>query len=236
MDPLHVAQAGRTSPRQGIALLAFAPHATPAAALSHWMRHPGWGELRRLLLHDHLASLVAVDGATLSVVFADTAAARQIVPHLPAGVDALLLDAAESPATGVAWTMRHHFDLAFERVVVIHGHALPFPARTAATGLSVLATADLVVGPTPSGSVYLAGARDARGAALFAGSDHTSLPVIEERARVARLVLRRLEPRKTLADVPTPGLLQEALASLGGLAAMTSGWFPNWHELVAPSA
>lgn len=196
---------GRTSPRLAVVVLAM-----PAPVGFPVLNAEG---LERGRLLDVLAGLRRVDGATVSVVTGDEETAREVGPELPPGVDVVAVGEGVPAGSVAAWAIRRRLGEAFERVVVLPGGALPLPARTVSTALSVLASADLVIGPTPVGGVYLVGARDEAGATVIAAGGG-EVGAIEAAARATGLVWRRLEGRRDLGGVRSPDELRAALSGL----------------------
>lgn len=226
------AREGRTSPRQALVALATTLPGEPVGPLAASLGDGAAEELWRCRLLDVVGGLVQVNGATLTVVAADAAQADRLRAELPAGVDVVALAAPCDPATVAAWAIRRHLERSFERVLVLREDALPLPARTAATGLSVLVRADLVVGPTPGGGAYLVGAADSRGADLVAGTNPLLVEDVEERARAVGLVVRRLEPRRSLAEVATFDELRVALGGNLGSAPRLAGWLARFGDAI----
>ena len=227
---------GRVSPRLGLAVLASIKPSAVAAEFDVPLRTEDARALLRCRLVDMLAALTRVDGATISVVGRDPASAEGLRAALPAGVDLIAPGGSLPPSAEIAWVVRWHLQRAFERVLVISPGALPFPARSATTGLSVLAEADLVLGPTPGGGVYLVGVRDEQGIAFIGSDERPAADEIERRARAARAIVRRLERRETLLEQRTTARLRSAVTAIADVAPCLTEWLDRSNGVVGHGA
>lgn len=192
-------------------------------------------ELRRCRLLDVVVALVPLNGVTLTVAAADEHDAAEWAGDLPAGVDLVVSPSPPDPAGRSTWVIRWHLARGFGRVLLLADDALPVPARTAATGLSVLARADLVLGPTPAGGLYLVGARDDRGA-ILAGAAEATVASLETQAVDEGMLSRRLEPRRRLADLPGVADFRLALPEERGGAPCLHDWLDRLGGLTPTSA
>ena len=218
----------RTSPRQALTVMLAGSLAPRPDRLAAGLG-PEAEEVLGCAVRDALAALVEVDGATLSVVGAPGWEALSAV--LPAGIDVLTPDAAIDPRTGaappLAWALRTHLDRAFERVVAVAPDAVPIRPRTASTALSALGSADLVVGPTPAGGIYLFGVRDDRGvdlAAGFEGDVPTDAVALLAAARDAGLVARSVERSPRLSELADLAAVRTAVDRAPELAPSVGAW------------
>lgn len=226
IDGAFTGRGGRASARQAIAVLSDAS-SEGAAITENALDETATMQLHRACLLDQVAAVLQVNGASATLITTNGANAKALRRALPPGVDIEVapLSAARTAAALSAWSIRRHLDRAFERVIVIRETALPLPPRTLATALSVLASADLVVGPTPGGGTYLVGARAAAGADCLASLRTLGAAEVERAALEDGLVLRRLEPRRAID--PSRGL--DSLAAdaerLGNLTSHLRRWF-----------
>ena len=147
----------RTSPRQAVVAL-FEPDA------SAW-RAPFVVPLAL----DVVGSMVAVNGATLSIGCESLEAAALIAPELQVGVD-LLVRPANVPGKLLNWLAKQHAERGFESIVFVAADIIGLSPRLLSTALSVLATEDSVIGSTPGSLIYLLGVR-----ARILGSTSTEL-------------------------------------------------------------
>jgi 2-phospho-L-lactate guanylyltransferase (CobY/MobA/RfbA family) len=185
-------------------------------------------EFRRAVFLDLLGSLVAVNGATISVLAAGESHAHALTTILPPGIDLALVPGEIERGAHLSWAIQDQLERAFSRVVVVAADIAVLPARTVATALSTLSTADLVLGPTPGGNLYLAGVRDQRGLAVFveAGSaaklDGISIEALLVAARGQEATVRTVERRRRLADGGGLEALRESVAATSGAAPRTA--------------
>lgn len=224
----------RTSPRQAVVVLADQA-AIGAARLVAGLDLSARDALSRCRVLDLLAELVRVDGVTISVGAVGRDSAADLAGAVPAGVEVALVCEHSSAAGQVAWVIRAHLERSFERVVVLSASALPVPSRIVSTGLTVLATADLVVGPTPGGGVFLVGARGSDGAAAIASGDLGAVESIERGARANRLTVRRLESRADLSEAATGEDVRVALPTSDAGAPCLTRWLADFDAAKALS-
>lgn len=210
-------------PRHGIVLLAR----TWLPADEAWdapLEQLAIADLERARLLDLLPAVLGVADAAVAVA-ADPLSAEALRPIVPTGVG---LAVAPPPALGVvalaAWSIRRLLARGAERVLLLRETALPLPPRGLASALALLADADLVLGPTPSGDTFLLGARDPTGAACLASLAGPHAAALEQAAVEDGLRLSRLEPRRTI----NPGRGLASLAAdvdrLGDLAPNLRRW------------
>lgn len=216
---------GQAGARQAVIVLA-GPPARALDELATTLGAEAVAALQRARLLDLVGALLQVDGTTTTLIAEDQPAAERLRLLAPAGIDVVAApaDVGVGPLGVVGWAIGEGFDRARERVVAVREIALPLPPRIVATALSALAGADLVAGPTPTGDSYLIGARDPQGAVSLASLAEPTMAAIEQAATEDGLVLRRLEPRRTLE----PGRGLDSLAAdierLGDLAPHLRRW------------
>lgn len=163
---------------------------------------------RHRVFLDVLRSLIAVNGVTVSVLAASPLQARSLAAVVPPGVD-VVAPAADALARegALIWAFRTHLERAFVHVVAVAGDTLALPARTVATGLSSLASADLVAGATPEGTLFLLGVRDEVGLALCraggadAGFTNVSAALVRDAAAQCRATVRWVDRQSRLGTV-----------------------------------
>lgn len=149
---------------------------TPRLALIALLTGPtaSWqAPLTTPLALDLIGSMVAVNGATLTLATRESELARVLVDDIPAGVD-LMIDAVASDAELACALVESLTARGFARIVVIASDTIGVSSRIMTTALSALAGEDTVAGLTPHGELYLAGqtAGDAN-RPLFDGLDWT---------------------------------------------------------------
>ncbi len=201
--------------------------------LYHHGQDPGFARLTPLLgqsavasllmscLLDLLGQVLRLSGVNVVVVASQTASVG-LRAVLPAGVTVLPVPGTV-PAAGIAafaiGALREH---GYVRLVTVRADALAVPAIDIGTACGALATADVIVGPTPAGASYLTGvtatAIDAMGATLWLDAARV-LAGVQERG----LVGRRVAARPILAEITTYDQLA-GLADLAGLGHRVSSW------------
>jgi hypothetical protein len=196
----------RTSPRQ--AIVVDAGGLQPPAATRKGHRAPSWSDdVRRAVVLDLLGSLVGVNGATISVLAAGPTHARTIVALVPPGIDLLIPPRDAAARDGrLLWALDQHLQRAFSRVVAIAADVPALPARTVATALSTLSSADVVAGPAFGSGFYLFGVRDRLGleiataAGAATGFDGLTTAALAAAIGARDAVLRSVERRGRLGD------------------------------------
>lgn len=225
----------RTSPRQ--AVLVDGGELRPPADRADQRIDPWPDELRRAVVLDLLGSLVGVNGATISVVAADTTHAHAIATLIPPGIDLVSPPADASDHGGrLLWAIAHHLERAFTAVVTIAADLPALPTRTVATALSSLSAADVVAGATTGSGLYLLGVRDrigldvAANAGAATGFDGLTLSALTAAARGHGATLRYVERRARLADDDRLDHIQETIAAAPAAAPRTSALLRTRHD------
>ena len=205
----EVGQRGGADDRRAIAVLA-----TPAtAALTSEIGREAAASIAVYALLDLLAILVPLDGVNIAVVCIDPEHAELVAGVLPAGIDVLLAPSGgqELPSL-MQWALTTHFERGFDRVLALVGDVMDIPARTVATALGALDSADVVISPSQNGDLYLISLRSPAAVELFDDGER-SAAVLFERAKARGLTARRVEPRRRMADLAGIEAIREMVAT-----------------------
>lgn len=203
----------RTTPRMAVAIVAASTQLLTAPLISS-LSTPDQDELIRCRLLDILAELSGLNGATIVVAVSNLQSPLVDPEFLPAGIDRLIVNGSANVEETARSIINRLHAKAFERVVVIAGDALPVPTSVAATALSALERAHLVVGPSWGGTWYAVGARDAVSLATLPrfqaeSPENDTTPTVDP-ARAVRF----LERRTTFSDIAETAKLRAELSRL----------------------
>lgn len=227
---------GRVSPRQAFVVLDGADG--PPGRVVPGTDRLGLG-LGDYVLLDVLGTLVAVNGASISLVCGSRARAASLARIVPPDVEMMLSPEGLGLHAVVDWAVRRHVGRAFARVVVVAGDTLALPIRGAATALGALGSAAVVLGPTTGGGLYLFGTRDEAGlGALRAaepGWQAIDVDAAISDARAVGLETRRIERRTRLAELTELEALRRAVAADRSLAPRTAAFLEAVRPEPAPS-
>jgi len=221
---IEMVTGGRTSQRQAVVVMAASEPGSALGALGHGLDEADGEALLRCRLIDSVTALVGIDGATLTVVTDSAAAAREYAALLPAGID---VTAATTPASDVAavmWATAALLERAFERVVVLMAGSVPVAPRVLATALSVAGTADVVVGPTPAGGLYLVGVHGPPGLAVIEAAGLGGVAAVRAAAAEAGSIVRNAEQRLVFGDLPDVAALRRLIAADPTTAPAIGRW------------
>jgi len=202
----------RTTPRQAIVLIALLRQ-SDALHLAGG-RHDLAEAICQCALLDAVRGLAGLNGVTITAVVERAAEVRSVQALVPPGVDLLPLErTVTTVGERIGWALQSHLDRAFERVVAVTCCGPPVPARTVATALGTLASADLVIGSTPSGGCYLLGASSDRAVRIIASTVTSDLAADKFRTRAAleNLTVRSMEVRPGFADLADVAVVRDAL-------------------------
>ena len=186
-------------------------------------------ELLRRVWLDAIGALQRVDGTSVSSVGPPATGPGAVAGGVPAGVEVLRPAGADrgDPDDPLTWGLRAHLRRAFERVAAVSPDAVPIRPRAVSMALSALGWADVVVGPTPAGGVYLVGVRCERGADLIAGLEGGGLlsaAALLAEAQAAGLVARTVERVPRLAELTDLAALRSAVGRAPELPPCVAAW------------
>jgi hypothetical protein len=180
--------------------------------------------LRRAIVLDMTEALVRVGGASVSAVAEAGPPVYRLATWLPAGVDIQASPMPGESSLSVGWAVRELLARDFERIVVLTAAALPITPRIASTALSVLEEADLAIGPTPAGGVYLIGLRRAEALEAVVEALGGGLLAVRAAAERERLVSRSLERQVNLDEIETCATLRAFVAANPGITSGIGRW------------
>lgn len=141
----------------------------------------------------------------------------------------------EGLAAGLTSVFAHFAATDQHHVIAFNSDSPHLPAAVLESAFQILASRDVVIGPTHDGGYYLVGA-NAVYPTLFENDGMGTRSALErllERARVLELSTGLTEP---FYDIDVPGDLIQLAAELGlapERAPRTAAWFTEWGQTVA---
>lgn len=212
-----------------VAIIAASPQLLTAPLVSS-LSALDQDKLVRCRLLDVLAALSDLNGATIVVAVSSLQSPLADSEFLPAGIDPLCVNVSAHLSETAGSIIDRLRAQAFERVVVISGDALPISSSVAATALSALERAHLVVGPSRSGDWYAVGARDAASLAAIPRPKAESPENDNADAIDPPGAVRFLERRMTFADIDEMATLRTELSRLKSPPRALLSWSERLAE------
>ncbi len=183
-------------------------------------------DLLRARLIDTISSMIRLDGVNLAVVV-DPAERADLSRFVPSGFDVLATTSPVASPAAAARTLRTLLGRRFDRVVTVLPGSVPLPARIVATALAVAANVDLTLGATPSGRLYLGGARNHESATVFEDVAAPTVDAVRDAAGRFGLTIGKAEPRRLLGDFSDLGALRTYVEGNADLCPEMWHWFSS---------
>ena len=189
--------------------------------------------LYRCLLEDTLAlatSLTSVEVAVMCPESDQDELARLLGKTLH-----VVAQKGEGLAAGLTSVFRHFTAPGRQRVIAFNSDSPHLPPSVLESAFEILATRDVVVGPTHDGGYYLVGAKAAH-PALFESDrmgTRSALDRLLERTKVLELTTGFTEPFYDIDVATDLILLARELRLAPAKAPRTAGWFGEWQQAVA---
>ena len=194
---------------------------------------PAVTSLYRCLLEDTVALAKSLTGVEVAVMCPESD--RDELAHVLGNRVQVVAQKGEGLAAGLTSVFRH-FTSAGQRHVVAFDSDSPHLAPSVLDGaFEILATHDVVVGPTHDGGYYLVGAKAAY-PALFEGDGmgtKSALDRLLTRAKILELSTGFTEPFYDIDTASDLILLAQELRLAPTKAPRTAAWFGEWEQAVA---
>ena len=194
---------------------------------------PAVTELYRCFLNDTIALAQALDDVEVAIMCPASdvedlsqAVAKivRVVPQTGAGL-----------AAALASVFTHFSDIGRHRIIAFNSDSPHLPLSVLETAFDLLATCDLVVGPTYDGGYYLVGAT-ASHPGLFATDGMgtaNALKALLKRASKLDLSVRVMDPFYDIDVAADLNQLADELQSMPGKAPRTAAWLLEWRRVLA---
>src|SRR5215831_5580224 len=223
-----------THPNRTLVIMAKAPRpGMVKTRLAESLPSPAVTGLYRCLLEDTLALAKSLTSLEVAVMCPESD--QDELAHLLGNTVQIVAQEGEGLSAGLTSVFRH-FTGAHRRHVIAFNSDSPHLAPSVLDwAFEILATRDLVVGPTHDGGYYLVGAKAAH-ASLFDGDGMGTSSALDRllmRTKVLELSTGFTEPFYDIDVAEDLLLLARELRLAPGKAPRTAGWFGEWRQAVA---
>ena len=221
-------------PNRTLVIMAKAPKpGMVKTRLAESLPGPAVTALYRCLLEDTLAltrSLTSVEVAVMC-----PASDQDELAHLLGNTVQVVAQKGEGLAAGLISVFRHFTAAGRQHVIAFNSDSPHLAPSVLESAFEILATRDVVVGPTHDGGYYLVGAKAAHPALFESDRMGTrgALDRLLTRAKVLELSTGFTEP---FYDIDVPNdliLLARELRLTPAKAPRTAGWFGEWQQAIA---
>jgi len=200
--------------------------------LAESLPSPAVTALYRCLLEDTLALAKSLAGVEVAVMCPESD--QPELAHLFGNAAQVISQQGNGLAAGLTSVFRHFTAAGPQQVIAFNSDSPHLPPPVLVSAFEILATHDVVVGPTHDGGYYLVGAKSAH--ALFEGDGmgtKSALDRLLARAKVLGLSTGFTQP---FYDIDVAGdlvLLARELQLAPAKAPRTAVWFAEWQQSVA---
>jgi rSAM/selenodomain-associated transferase 1 len=234
MEPSRQSTVCFSHPNRKLVIMAKAPKpGMVKTRLTESLPSPAVTALYRCLLEDTVALATSLTSVEVAVMCPESD--QDELAHLLGNTVQIVAQKGEGLAAGLTSVFRH-FTAAGHHHVIAFNSDSPHLAPSVLDGaFEILATRDVVVGPTHDGGYYLVGAKVAH-PALFESDrmgTRSALDRLLTRTKVLELSTGFTE---TFYDIDVSNdliLLGRELRLAPAKAPRTAGWFGEWHQAVA---
>lgn len=190
--------------------------------------------LYRCLLEDTLALAKSLTSVNVAVMCpeADQDALEQLLDNSVQ----VVAQKGQGLAAGLTSVFRHFTAGGNQRVIAFNSDSPHLPRSILENAFEILATRDVVVGPTHDGGYYLVGAKAAH-TALFESEGMgtgSALDRLMNRAEALELSIGRAQLFYDIDIASDLIQLAQELRTAPDKAPRTAAWFSEWEQAVAP--
>jgi rSAM/selenodomain-associated transferase 1 len=189
--------------------------------------------LYRCLLEDTLALAESLTSVEVAVMCPESD--EEELAHLVGNTVQVVAQKGEGLAAGLTSVFRHFTAAGLQHVIAFNSDSPHLAPSALDSAFELLATHDVVVGPTHDGGYYLVGAKAAH-PALFEGDGMgtgSALDRLLTRTKFLELSTGFTEPFYDIDVANDLILLAQELRLAPGKAPRTAGWFGEWQKAVA---
>jgi rSAM/selenodomain-associated transferase 1 len=190
-------------------------------------------ELYRCLLGDTVALAKSLTSVEVAVMCPESD--RDELAHLLSHTVQVVAQEGEGLAAGLTSVFRHFAALGRQHIIAFNSDSPHLHPSVLDRAFEILATHDMVVGPTHDGGYYLVGAKSAY-PSLFQGDGMgtgSALDRLLMRTKVLELSIGFTEPFYDIDVANDLILLARELRLTPSKAPRTAAWFGEWEEAVA---
>jgi len=201
--------------------------------LVHSLPSPAVTSLYRCLLEDTLALATSLTSVEVAVMCPESD--QEELAHLLGNTVQVVAQKGEGLAAGLTSVFRHFTAVRPQLVIAFNSDSPHLAPSILDSAFEILATHDVVVGPTHDGGYYLVGAKAAH-PVLFESDPmgtRSALDRLLTRTKVLELSTGFTEPFYDIDVAKDLILLARELQLAPAKAPSTAGWFAEWHQAVA---
>ena len=234
MEPSRQSTVCFSHPNRTLVIMAKAPKpGMVKTRLTESLPPPAVTALYRCLLEDTVALATSLTSVEVAVMCPESDQTE--LAHLLGNTVQIVAQKGEGLAAGLTSVFRHFTAAGHHQVIAFNSDSPHLAPSVLDSAFEILATRDVVVGPTHDGGYYLVGAKAAY-PALF-DSDRmgtrSALDRLLTRTKVLELSTGFTE---SFYDIDVSNdliLLGRELRLAPAKAPRTAGWFGEWHHAVA---
>jgi rSAM/selenodomain-associated transferase 1 len=189
--------------------------------------------LYRCLLEDTLALAKSLAGVEVAVLCPESD--QEDLAHLFGNTVQVVAQQGQGLAAGLTSVFRHFTASGLQHVIAFNSDSPHLAASVLDSAFEILATHDVVVGPTHDGGYYLVGAKAAH-PSLFEGDGmgtRSALGGLLMRTKALELSTGFTEPFYDIDVAKDLLLLAVELRLAPAKAPRTACWFCEWHQAIA---
>jgi rSAM/selenodomain-associated transferase 1 len=189
--------------------------------------------LYRCLLEDTLT--LAKSLTTVEIAVMSPGSDREELAHLLGNNVQVVAQNGDGLAAGLTSVFRHFIASGRQRIIAFNSDSPHLAPSILDSAFEILATHDVVVGPTHDGGYYLVGAKAAH-PSLFEGDGlgtRSALDRLLMRTKVLELSTGFTDPFYDIDVASDLILLAEELRRAPGKAPCTACWFVEWQQAIA---
>jgi rSAM/selenodomain-associated transferase 1 len=222
------------SPKRMLVIMAKAPKpGMVKTRLTESLPAPAVTALYRCLLEDTLALARSLTSVEVAVMCPEPD--QDELAQLLGNTVEVVAQKGEGLAAGLTSVFRHFTAAGRQRVIAFNSDSPHLAPSALDSAFEILATHDVVVGPTHDGGYYLVGAKAAH-PALFESDrmgTRSALDRLLTRTKVLELSTGFTEPFYDIDVANDLILLARELQIAPAKAPRTAGWFGEWQQAVA---
>lgn len=212
------------APRRGMVKTRLTPN-LPSPAVT---------ELYRCLLEDTVALARSLTGIEVAVMCPEQD--RDELTKFLGEAIPIVAQKGEGLAAGLTSVFRHFTAAGFQHVIAFNSDSPHLAPSILHSAFGILATHDVVIGPTHDGGYYLVGAKTAH-PSLFEGDGmgtRSALDQLLTRTKVLDLSTGFTEPFYDIDVADDLVKLGQELRLAPSRAPRTAAWFAEWEHAVTP--
>src|SRR5690348_9902191 len=221
-------------PNRTLVIMAKAPRlGMVKTRLTASLPSPAVTALYRCLLEDTIALATSLTSVEVAVMCPESD--QEELAHLVGNTVQVVAQKGEGLAAGLTSVFRHFTAAGEQRVIAFNSDSPHLAPSVLDSAFEILATHDVVVGPTHDGGYYLVGAKAAH-PTLFEGDGmgtKSALDGLLTRTKVLELSTALMEPFYDIDVTNDLILLARELQLAPVKAPRTADWFGEWQQAVA---